>query len=88
MKFPLRDPESLAPIFTPPQSASRDTIENNQRVREEGLINTYGDLNFTQTDELFHTARNSIDLLSTVLTSSPHQEALQVISFPSFINCE
>lgn len=36
-----------------------------------------------QTKEAFDVARNSIDLLSTVLSSSPQQDALQV--FPNII---
>lgn len=32
-----------------------------------------------ETKEAFDVARNSIELLSTVLSSSPHQEALHVI---------
>jgi hypothetical protein len=87
VKFPLRDPESLAPIFTPPQSVPRATTEGNdlsQRAGEDRLKEAYAGLNITKCDELFRTARNSVDLLSTVLTSSPEQEALQVNHISSF----
>lgn len=44
-----------------------------------------------ETKEAFDVARNSIELLSTILSSSPHQEALQVIktliSMLSCLNC-
>lgn len=75
VKFPLRDPESLAPIFTPPHSVA--PIEVHRRTHREVLMGTQEDLILPQSEELLQTARNSVDLLSTVLTSSPQQEALQ-----------
>ncbi|URD90695.1 VHS and GAT domain containing protein [Musa troglodytarum] len=77
VQFPGRDNESLAPIFTPPGSVS-ETEEAYDNVAQQ----TYDDTpvhSFTaeQIKETFDVARNSIELLSTVLSSSPHQEALQ-----------
>ncbi|CAL9067245.1 unnamed protein product, partial [Musa banksii] len=77
VRFPGRDNESLAPIFTPPRSVS-ETEEAYDNVAQQ----TYDDTpvhSFTaeQIKEAFDVARNSIELLSTVLSSSPHQEALQ-----------
>ncbi|XP_008800065.1 TOM1-like protein 1 [Phoenix dactylifera] len=76
IRFPGRDNESLAPIFTPPRSVSE--TESNA----SGIQLNYRDVpvqNFTaeQTKEAFDVAHNSIELLSTVLSSSPQQEALK-----------
>ncbi|MCO5601976.1 hypothetical protein L7F22_056103 [Adiantum nelumboides] len=78
VKFPLRDPESLAPIFTPPESvAQNEKVHKLRRTYREILGDTQDGLDHPPTEELIYTARNSVDLLSTVLTSSPQQEALQ-----------
>ncbi|MCO5582463.1 hypothetical protein L7F22_036359 [Adiantum nelumboides] len=78
VKFPLRDPESLAPIFTPPESvAQNEKVHKPRRTYREILGDTQDGLAHPPTEELIYTARNSVDLLSTVLTSSPQQEALQ-----------
>ncbi|XP_010919989.1 TOM1-like protein 1 [Elaeis guineensis] len=76
IRFPGRDNESLAPIFTPPRSVSET------ESYASGIQLNYRDVpvqNFTaeQTKEAFDVARNSIELLSTVLSSSPQQEALK-----------
>ncbi|KAI0509940.1 hypothetical protein KFK09_010540 [Dendrobium nobile] len=73
IRFPECDAESLVPIFTPPSSDPET---------EALPIPNYPDspvLSFTaeQTKEAFDVARNSTELLSTVLTSSPQQEALK-----------
>ncbi|KAL0918211.1 hypothetical protein M5K25_010205 [Dendrobium thyrsiflorum] len=78
IRFPERDDESLVPIFTPPRSAP----ETESSVSASLPIPNYPDspvLSFTaeQTKEAFDVARNSTELLSTVLTSSPQQEALK-----------
>lgn len=47
-------------------------------------MGTQEDLILPQSEELLQTARISVDLLSTVLTSSPQQEALQVLLLLKF----
>eukprot|EP00262_Sarcandra_glabra_P013213 TRINITY_DN361_c0_g2_i1.p1 TRINITY_DN361_c0_g2~~TRINITY_DN361_c0_g2_i1.p1 ORF type:complete len:390 (-),score=77.57 TRINITY_DN361_c0_g2_i1:40-1209(-) len=76
IRFPGRDNESLAPIFTPPRSVS--SLESESDVPQQ----THHDvpvqmISAEQTKEAFDVARNSIELLSTVLSSSPQQDALQ-----------
>ncbi|KAL1823951.1 hypothetical protein ACET3Z_010729 [Daucus carota] len=85
IRFPGRDTESLAPIFTPPPSVP--TVESNsglargvhQEVPVRGVQHEVPVQSFTaeQTKEAFNVARNSIELLSTVISSSPQQDALQ-----------
>ncbi|XP_006347578.1 TOM1-like protein 2 [Solanum tuberosum] len=76
VRFPGRDHESLAPIFTPPRtvSASEPSVTLAQQIQHE-----IPQENFTaeNTKEVFDVARNSIELLTTVLSSSPQQDALQ-----------
>lgn len=78
IRFPGRDNESLVPIFTPPRSfpMTESTVSVSQPVPN------YADtpvLKFTpeQTKDAFDVARNSTELLSTVLTSSPQEEVLK-----------
>ncbi|KAJ4953297.1 hypothetical protein NE237_030129 [Protea cynaroides] len=73
IRFPGRDDESLAPIFTPPRSVVES--ESNATLVHRGIPTQ----NFSaeQTKEAFDVARNSIELLSTVLSSSPQQDALE-----------
>ncbi|KAH7444648.1 hypothetical protein KP509_02G086300 [Ceratopteris richardii] len=78
VKFPLRDTESLAPIFTPPQTVFPVNEAYDPRMLDMGVpTGGQSDLALPSTEELIRTAQNSIDLLSTVLISSPQQEALQ-----------
>ncbi|KAM7463561.1 hypothetical protein LguiA_031682 [Lonicera macranthoides] len=76
IRFPGRDAESLAPIFTPPRSIP--VLESNpslgQQLQHEIPVHTFS---AEQTKEAFDVARNSIELLTTVLSSSPQQDALQ-----------
>lgn len=76
IRFPGRDNESLAPIFTPPRSVTAQEAEVNLQQQFQDDV---PELTFTpeQTKEAFDVARNSIELLSTVLSSSPQQDALQ-----------
>jgi len=76
VRFPGRDNESLAPIFTPPRSVAEADIHANlpQQAFEDVHVHTY---TAEETKEAFDVARNSIELLSTVLSSSPEQDALQ-----------
>ncbi|KAJ8451382.1 hypothetical protein Cgig2_017773 [Carnegiea gigantea] len=72
IRFPGRDDESLAPIFTPPRSVS-------EAGTDASLGHDIPVASFSAEDakEAFEVARNSIELLSTVLSSSPPQEVLQ-----------
>lgn len=78
MRFPARDDESLAPIFTPARSveASESNATLGQQLHYDIPAQT---LSAEQIKEAFDVARNSIELLSTVLSSSPHQDALEVV---------
>jgi hypothetical protein len=77
-RFPGRDVESLAPIFTPAQSAPITTPQAApQGLREEAPPLT-GKALAAKSKETFEVARNSIELLNTVLTSSPKEETLKV----------
>eukprot|EP01018_Ginkgo_biloba_P005431 Gb_11104 [translate_table: standard] len=88
IRFPGRDNESLAPIFTPPQSITTPESISIQAVNHPPGIaqqQSYRDVLDPQNDtlsqehikEVLDIARNSIELLSTVLTSSPQQDALK-----------
>ena len=80
VRFPGRDNESLAPIFTPPRSASApeaDVILPHP-IRYDIPMRSFTS---EQTKEAFDVARNSIELLYTVLSSSPQQEVLPVFHF-------
>lgn len=91
--------ESLAPIFTPPQSISRTGTAGSGSLGSGGLDGSFGtrdvgglpahDVSPENTKEVFDVARNSVELLNTVLTSSPQQEALQVCVtiWLKFFNC-
>jgi len=84
IRFPGRDEESLAPIFTPPQSVSRSSatagsgaLDGSTHSRDLSASSDH-DVSFEVTKEVFDVARNSVELLNTVLTSSPQQEVLKV----------
>ncbi|GKV07036.1 hypothetical protein SLEP1_g18847 [Rubroshorea leprosula] len=76
IRFPGRDNESLAPIFTPPRSVSEPEVD---ATLEQQLQRNIPAQSFTpeQTKEAFDVARNSVDLLTTVLSSSPQQDVLE-----------
>ncbi|KAK4767552.1 hypothetical protein SAY86_015302 [Trapa natans] len=76
IRFPGRDNESLAPIFTPPQSvvASEPDAGHVQEAQYVAQIPSY---TAEQTKEAFDVAKNSMELLTTVLSSSPPQDALK-----------
>ncbi|KAL4355354.1 hypothetical protein GQ457_06G014330 [Hibiscus cannabinus] len=78
IRFPGRDNEILAPIFTPARSTSVPEVEASLAQQFEHDTQLEHD-RFTdeQTNEAFDVARNSVELLSTVLSSSPQQDALQ-----------
>ena len=81
IRFPGRDEESLAPIFTPPQSVSRSSAGAGPgfEVQSRDVTGFLAeDTSPENTKEVFDVARNSVELLNTVLTSSPQQEALKV----------
>ncbi|XP_073130409.1 TOM1-like protein 1 [Henckelia pumila] len=76
IRFPGRDDESLAPIFTPPRSVT--TSESNVSLAQHLHQNIPAQsFSAEQTKEAFDVARNSLELLGTVLSSSPQQDALQ-----------
>ncbi|KAJ3707056.1 hypothetical protein LUZ61_010761 [Rhynchospora tenuis] len=86
IRFPGRDEESLAPIFTPPRSIPEAAVQSYagsefppQQVYGEVPPSEAVSRTFTaqQIKEAFDVARNSVELLSTVLSSSPTQDALQ-----------
>ncbi|OIT40033.1 PREDICTED: TOM1-like protein 2 [Nicotiana attenuata] len=76
VRFPGRDHESLAPIFTPPRtvSASEPDVTMAHQIQHEIPQENFS---AEQTKEAFDVARNSVELLTTVLSSSPQQDALQ-----------
>ncbi|XP_047082317.1 TOM1-like protein 1 [Lolium rigidum] len=76
VRFPGRDNESLAPIFTPPRSVAEAEVEANfsHQAFEDVHVHTY---TAEETKEALDVARNSMELLSTVLSSSPQQDVLQ-----------
>ncbi|KAL8534766.1 hypothetical protein ACS0TY_010699 [Phlomoides rotata] len=70
IRFPGRDTECLAPIFTPPRSVAASELNATlsqpaQRFSAE------------QIKEAFDVARNSTELLNTVLSSSPNEDVLK-----------
>uniref|UniRef100_A0A1J3JLZ9 TOM1-like protein 2 n=1 Tax=Noccaea caerulescens TaxID=107243 RepID=A0A1J3JLZ9_NOCCA len=78
--FPGRDNESLAPIFTPPRSSSIPEVDTTTTGAAQNVNVQYNaprvqSFTVDETKEAFDVARNSIELLSTVLSSSPQQEA-------------
>ncbi|CAH2055242.1 unnamed protein product [Thlaspi arvense] len=75
IRFPGRDNESLAPIFTPPRSEV-DSSNVAEHAHVQYSAPPVQSFTVEETKEAFDVARNSIELLSTVLSSSPHQEAL------------
>lgn len=76
IRFPGRDDESLAPIFTPPRSVSASELNASlaQQIQRDIPVQSFS---AEQTKEAFDVARNSIELLTTVLSSSPQQDALE-----------
>ncbi|KAJ4958507.1 hypothetical protein NE237_025618 [Protea cynaroides] len=76
VRFPGRDSESLAPIFTPPRSVAESESFDNLAHH---ILHDIPMPNFSaeQTKEAFDVAQNSIELLSTVLSSSPQQDVLK-----------
>ncbi|KAL6541427.1 3'(2'),5'-bisphosphate nucleotidase/inositol-1,4-bisphosphate 1-phosphatase [Orobanche gracilis] len=84
IRFPGRDIESLAPIFTPARSVA--ATEPNATLAQQLHHDNIHVQGFSpeQTKEAFDVAKNSIELLSTVLSSSPPQDALQFNLFGIF----
>ncbi|XP_057544605.1 TOM1-like protein 1 isoform X2 [Amaranthus tricolor] len=68
--FPGHDDESLASIFTPPRSVSEAELEASLAQRDIPVQSFSAE----DTAEALNVARNSIELLSTVLSSSPQQD--------------
>ncbi|KAF5450696.1 hypothetical protein F2P56_031025 [Juglans regia] len=76
IRFPGRDNESLAPIFTPPRSVS-DSEYNSDLPQQVQLDLPVQSFTAEQTKEAFDVARNCMELLNTVLSSSPQQDVLK-----------
>eukprot|EP00245_Coleochaete_scutata_P007774 TRINITY_DN23535_c0_g1_i1.p1 TRINITY_DN23535_c0_g1~~TRINITY_DN23535_c0_g1_i1.p1 ORF type:complete len:399 (+),score=92.43 TRINITY_DN23535_c0_g1_i1:106-1302(+) len=74
IKFPGRDAESLAPIFTPAQSVAPAIAT--AAVADLTLNPDIGG-DSAHTKELLDVARNSVELLSSVLSSGPQEETLK-----------
>ncbi|XP_078437959.1 target of Myb protein 1 [Wolffia australiana] len=72
IRFPGRDNESLAPIFTPPSS-----VPEVQPVTRQIPDLPPPVLSVEDSKDALNIARNSIELLSTVLSSSPEQDLLK-----------
>lgn len=70
IRFPGRDTECLAPIFTPPRSVAASESNASLSVQR---------FSAEQIKIAFDVARNSTELLKTVLSSSPHEDVLEVL---------
>ncbi|KAG6495016.1 TOM1-like protein 1 [Zingiber officinale] len=85
--FPGRDNESLGPIFTP-RSVTETEADDSLSQQTYDDVPTFS-LTAEQIKETFDVAHNSLELLSTVLSSSPHQEALQDdLTKTLFLQCQ
>lgn len=78
----------MAPIFTPPQSVARPSAAGSGGFDGSAFPRDVTgflaeDVGPENTKEVFDVARNSVELLNTVLTSSPQQEALKVRAMPT-----
>ncbi|XAR71529.1 hypothetical protein NMG60_11017856 [Bertholletia excelsa] len=84
IEFPGQDDESLAPIFTPPRSVSATVLDADcdQQVHYDFPVQTFS---AEQTMQAFEVAQNSIELLTTVLSSSPQQDALNDELAPALV---
>ncbi|XP_057774088.1 TOM1-like protein 1 [Salvia miltiorrhiza] len=70
IRFPRRDIENLSNLFTPPRSvAGSDSLELCHEIPAQRF-------SAEQTKEAFDVARNSIELLNSVLSSSPAEDIL------------
>ncbi|TKY67863.1 Target of Myb protein 1 [Spatholobus suberectus] len=75
IRFPGRDNESLAPISTIPEADVKADVSLAYLMQQHDIhVQSFTS---EQTMEAFDVARNSIDLLSTVLSSSTHQDVLK-----------
>lgn len=80
LRFPGRDSETLPPTFTGSFSdmgTQSSTAPDQQQEFNDAFIPQSRNLTDEQKKEVLDVARNSIELLSTVLSSSPQQEALK-----------
>ncbi|XP_062205700.1 TOM1-like protein 1 [Phragmites australis] len=81
IRFPGRDDESLAPIFSPRSVPAAEPYsvaaqEGYQEIPDESFAPVRA-VPAVQVNEAFEVARNSVELLSTVLSSSPPKEVLE-----------
>ncbi|KAH9318313.1 hypothetical protein KI387_020082 [Taxus chinensis] len=88
LRFPGRDIENIPPIFTGGLSdmsvqsfaspvGYSTSVPNQQQEYHDDFVPQSRNLSEEQKKEVLDVARNSIELLSTVLSSSPQQEALK-----------
>lgn len=77
IRFPGRDGERLAPIFTPPRSttAPEPNASLAQQMNRDVPVIIFSP---EKMKEVFDVARNSTELLTTVLSSLQEKDALQV----------
>ena len=89
IRFPGHGDDSVAPIFTSELSLTSppfgiparypSAILDKQQEYQNVFVTQGSNLSQEQNQEVFVVARNSIELLSTVLISSPQQEVLKVV---------
>lgn len=73
IRFPGRDNQNLCTLFTPPRSVSASEMLEPSHEAPAPRFSA------EQTKEAFNVARNSIELLNTVLSSSPPETVLHVM---------
>ncbi|KAL8142697.1 hypothetical protein V2J09_015729 [Rumex salicifolius] len=76
IQFPGRDTESLVPNLTPASAISQPVTNAAFQQHASPVLPTFSP---EQIKEAFNVARNCIELLSTVLSSSPHQDVLKKV---------
>jgi hypothetical protein len=86
IQFPGRDDESLAPIFTPSRTVPEVPLYTDSSYSTSHEASPVPIFTAEQTKEEFSVAYNTIELLSTVLYSSPQKDALEVHILLSFVS--
>lgn len=77
IQFPGRDDESLAPVFTPSHTVPEETFYTDASYPTSHEAPPIYSFTAEQTKEEFSVAHNTIELLSTVLSSSPQTDVLE-----------
>jgi hypothetical protein len=86
IQFPGRDDESLAPIFTPSRTVPEVPLYTDTSYSASREASPVPIFSAEKTKEEFSVAQNTIELLSTVLSSSPQTDALEVHILLSFVS--